>query len=145
MTFGARTFQGMSQGSPVPFSLGLSNNSISLGIRSASFTLVNDGTSTKTPTGGGSQVAGPNWFSPAPTTGAGTGIWCKLTINSTSQTTISGTTGGVISVGGSSWTFTSGASNQEGTGSATLTFYGDAGGTNLLATASVTWDVGYTP
>lgn len=146
MTFAARTFQGMSQGGPVPFSLGLSNNSISLGIRSAVFTLVNDGTITKTPIGGGTQTTSGAWYSPAPTTNAGTGIWCKLTVNSNTNCNITGSgTGTVVSVGGSSWTFTSSATNAEGVGSGTLTFYGDSGGTNLLATASVSWDVGYTP
>jgi len=146
VTFAARTFQGMPQGRPIPFTLGLTNDSISLGIRSASFTLVSDGTTTQTPTGGGSQVAGPAWYSPAPTAGAATGVWCKLTINSNTQTTITGTaTGSVVTVGGSSWTFTNDATNHEGFGSATLTFYADSGGTQLLATASVSWDVGYTP
>jgi hypothetical protein len=146
MTFAARSFQGMSQGGPIPFSVGLSNNSISLGVRSAVFNLVSDGTITKTPTGGGTQTTSGAWYSPAPTTGASTGYWCKLVINTSASTTVSGTaTNTVTSLGGSGWTFTSSASNAEGTGTATLYIYGDSGGTNLLVTASVSWDVGYTP
>jgi hypothetical protein len=146
MTFSARTFQGMTQGTPVPFSIGLSNNSIGLGVRSAGFTLVSDGTITKTPTGGGSQVTSDAWYSPAPTTGAATGVWCKFVINTSSQTTLSGSsTNTVISVSGAGLTFTSDATNHEGTGTFTITFYGDSGGTNRLATATGSWDVGYTP
>jgi len=146
MTFATRTLQGMPQGGPIPFSMGLSNTSITTGIRSAFFQLNSDGTTTKTPTGGGTNVAGPNWYSPAPTTGASTGLYCKLTIDTTSGTTITGSaTGSVISLGGSSWTFTNTSSTTEGSGTGTLRMYSDSGGTNLLATASVSWDVGYTP
>jgi hypothetical protein len=146
MTFAARTFQGMAQGGPIPFSMGLSNNSAATGVRSAFFSLNSDGTTTQTPAGGGTNITGPAWYSPAPTTGAATGLYCKLTINSSSGTTITGTaTGSVVSLGGSSWTFTSVNNVTEGTGNGTLYIYGDSGGTNPLATGSVSWDVGYTP
>lgn len=136
---------GSSSGGIQAFSVGLSNNSVATGIRSASFTLVSDGTSTRTPNGGGSAVAGPNWYAPT-TASIGSSYWVKLVINSSATTTISGSaTNTVMSVSGAGWTFTNTATNNEGTGSGTLSFYTDSGGTNLVATGSVSWDVGYTP
>lgn len=148
MTFAARTIMGISQGAPINFSAGLGNTLISTGVRSASFTLINDGTSTvgKSGTGGsGSLFCGP-WFSPAPTAGVGSQYWCKLVLGSNSGTVVSGSAvNTVMTVGGSGWTFTSSGATTEGTGAATVNIYADAGGTILVATGSVSWDVGYTP
>lgn len=144
MTFAARTFQALSLGSVISFGPVVSNNSAALGVRSGSLNLANDGTGNQRVLNVVNNIA---WYAPAPTTSIGSSIWCKLTINSQAFTTITGSaTGSVISLsGGAGWTFTSSASNQEGTGTFTLTFYGDAAGTNLLSTQSGNWDVGYTP
>lgn len=142
MTFGARSFQGMSQGSVIPFGPAVSNNSAALGVRSGTMSLASDGSGTQTQLGTSHAI---QWYAPV-TTGIGSSVWCKLTINSTNFTNMTGTSTGTIqTVGGCAWTFTSSASNQEGTGTFTLTFYGDAAGTNLLSTQTGSWDVGYTP
>ena len=144
MTFASRTFFAMATGNVVSFSPGVSNNSAALGVRSGSLSLSNDGTGTQTQLGSSHALS---WYAPAPSTGIGSSIWAKLTINTTSNTVMSGSsTGVVLSLsGGLGWTFTSSASNQEGTGTFTLNFYGDSGGTNLLSSQRGSWDVGYTP
>lgn len=148
MTFASRTFQGMSQGAaPISFSATLRNTSASTGIRSASFTLVNDGTSTTSASpAGGSQSCGP-WFSPAPTTSIGSSYWAKLTLGTNSGTNVSGSSvGTVVSLSSAaSWTFANSGTSTEGIGSATVGIYADAGGTILVTTGSVTWDVGFAP
>lgn len=141
MTFAARTFQGMNPGGPVPFSLGVTNVAPSTGIRSGSFTLNSDGTTSKTPSG-----VAPSWYSPAPTTGAATGYYCALVINSSAGTTVGGPGSGVVvAVSGASWSFTNTSANVEGSGTATLYVYADVAGTQVLTTNFVSWDVGYQP
>lgn len=138
---------GAKSGGPISFSASLvSTLSGTTGIRSAGFTLNSDGTSSTSRTSGGTGTAtcGP-WYFPNPTAGVGSLYWCKLTISSQSNTTISGAVNTVQSVGGSSWTFSSSATNVEGTGSGTVTIYADSGGTIVVATGSVGWDVGFTP
>lgn len=138
----------IASGGPIAFSASLVNTlSGTTGVRSAGFTLNNDGTSStsRSPSGGtGVATCGP-WYFPNPTAGVGANYWCKLTISSQANTTISGAVNTVQSVGGSSWTFSSSATNVEGTGSGTLTIYADAGGTSVVATGGVGWDVGFTP
>jgi hypothetical protein len=149
MTFACRTFQGMGGGgSPINFTAGLGNTLLTTGVRSASFTLVNDGTSTvsRSPGGGGGSISCGPWFSPSPTVGVGSQYWCKLVLGSNAGTVVSGSgVGSVISIGGAGWTFTSSSTTTEGTGAATVNVYADAAGTILVATGSVSWDVGYTP
>lgn len=136
MTFGVRTFQGMSQGAVSPPSFSGGNVSLSAGIRSVSCGLVNDGTST------GSMGTG-NWFTPTQS-GIGSQYWVKLTVTSTTNTTITGSaTATVLSVGGVGWTFTNTGSTVEGFGTFTLTFYSDAAGTQVVGTSTGNnWDVG---
>lgn len=134
-------------GGPISFSASLvSTLSGTTGVRSAGMTLNSDGTSSTSRTSGGTGTAtcGP-WYSPNPTTGVGSNYWCKLTISSQTNTTISGAVNTVQSVGGSSWTFSSSTANVEGSGSGTVTIYGDSGGTQVIQTGSVGWDVGFTP
>lgn len=144
MTFAVRTFLGLSSGGPVSGSYGVSNNSGSTGIRGGSLNLLNDGTATET--FHGSSTAASPWYSPLPAPGIGSFYWCKLTINSSSGTTVSGSTGSILSLAsGAGWSFTSTGAITEGTGTATLNIYGDAGGSSLLSSFGVSWDVGYTP
>lgn len=128
------------------FTASLVNTSLSTGTRSAGFTLVNDGTSTTSASPAGGTQSCSAWFSPAPTTGAGSLYWAKFTTGSSTNTTITGTVGSVISLSaGAAWSFANSATNQEGVGNATVSIYSDSGGTNLIATGSVSWDVGFTP
>jgi len=135
-------------GGPVNFSASCINTlSGTTGLRSAGFTLNSDGTSStsRSPTGGtGTSTCGP-WYFPNPTAGVGSLYWCKLTISSQSNTTISGAVNTVQSVSGASWSFQNSATNVEGTGSGTLTIYADSGGTQVITSNSVGWDVGFTP
>lgn len=135
-------------GGPISFSASLINTlSGTTGVRSATMTLNSDGTAStsRSPSGGtGTATCGP-WYFPNPTTGVGSLYWCKLTINSQSNTTISGSVNTVISISGASWTFSSSATNVEGSGSGTITVYADSGGTSPVMTGSVSWDVGFTP
>lgn len=145
MTFAARTFQGTSNGGPIAFSGGVSNNSAATGVRSGSFQINSDGT-TQSTVHGVSSVAGSPWYAPLPAPGIGASYWCKMTINSTTGTTASGSFGTVLALSSNiNWGFTSTGPLTEGFGNATLNIYGDAGGTSLLASANVSWDVGYTP
>lgn len=152
MTFAVRTFMGAASGGPINFSLGVSNTSAGVGVRSGAANMISDGTSTSTQHGVSGQADSP-WYSPAPTTGAATPLYAKVSNLVRASTTITGggftsnaLTNSVFSLsGGTGWGFTSSASNQEGTGSFTVTIYADAGGTQVLATGSVSWDVGYTP
>jgi hypothetical protein len=135
-------------GGPINFSASCVNTlSGTTGLRSAGFTLNSDGTSStsRSPTGGtGTSTCGP-WYFPNPTAGVGALYYCKLTISSQSNTTISGAVNTVQSVSGASWSFQNSATNVEGTGSGTLTIYSDAGGTQVITSNSVGWDVGFTP
>ncbi len=143
MTFGARTFQGFSQGTVISFDPSMSNNSVAKGIRSAQVALVSDGTGTHLVLNVVQPLA---WYAPTPTVGAGSIVWVKWTTTSSALTTVSGSTvGSVITAGGAGWTVTSTSTTGEGTGAFTLSFYGDSGGTNLLMTVNGTWHVGYTP
>lgn len=142
-------FVGVSAGGPVTFTASCINTLAgTTGLRSAGFTLNSDGTSStsRSPSGGtGTATCGP-WYSPNPTTGAGNNFWAKLTISSQSNTTISGTVGSVVSLsGGAGWSFQNSATNVEGIGTGTITLYADAAGTSVVLTASVGWDVGFTP
>lgn len=114
------------------------NTSVATGIRSGTFALVNDGTFTGTGSAGGS------WF--APTIAAiGTQWWAKATVNTTSNTTFTGTTGSWVQLtSGTSWGMQNTATNNEGTGNFTIAFSPD-GGTTTAGTMNVPWDVGFTP
>lgn len=142
MTFATRTMFAMSQGAPIPFTPDVSNNSASTGIRSGQLSLSSDGTGAHTVANVSTPLA---WYAPAPTVGAGSGIWVKLTVNSTSSTNITGAATGTVLTLGATWTFTSTSPAQEGFGTFTLTFYSDAGGTSVIRSQSGAWDVGYTP
>lgn len=137
-------------GGAITFSATLNNIlSGTTGLRSAGFSMLNDGTGTtsRSPAGGtGTATTGP-WYFPNPTAAIGSNYWVKLTINTQSLTTISGSaTATVISLSSTvGWTFTNSATNTEGTGTGTVSIYADSGGTILVATASVSWDVGFTP
>lgn len=145
MTFASRTFFAMANGGPIGFSGGVSNNSAATGVRSGSFQINSDGTTQSTRLGV-SNVVGSPWYAPLPAPGIGASYWCKMTINSSTGTTSSGSFGTVLSLSGNiNWGFTSSGPLTEGVGNATLNIYGDAGGTSLLASANVSWDVGYTP
>jgi len=139
MTFATRTFAGMSQGSVLPPNINVQNTSASAGIRNGGFSLAADGTVTKTNASGDST-----WYSSAPVAGIGSNYWVKLTINSSVNTSMSGSaTGTVLALSGApGWSFANNASNKEGTGSFTLTFYSDSGGTSVVGTNTGTWDVG---
>lgn len=114
------------------------NTSVSTGIRSGTFALVNDGTFTGTGTGGGS------WFTPT-IAAIGSGWSAKLAITTQANTTISGTTGSFVSLtSGASWSFQNTATNNEGTGTGTISFSPD-GGTTTAGTMSFSWDVGFAP
>ena len=144
MTGSAQVLIASGGGRAQAFVAGLGNTSLSTGIRSAGFTLVSDGTATTSASpAGGTQTCTP-WFIPT-TTGIGSSYWCKFTTGSSTNTTITGTVGSVISISGASWTFANSATNQEGVGNATVAIYSDAGGVNLVATGTVNWDVGFTP
>lgn len=145
MTFGARTFQGMSNGPVITTpTASMINTSLSPGARSTSFTLKADGTITYgTTTGTGSTA----WANPTGT-GTGTGVWAKVTITSNTGTTL----GGMASTG--AWTslatdqvasFVSVNSTTEGHGTYTLSFATDSLGGNVIGSGSGSWDVGYTP
>jgi hypothetical protein len=143
MTFAARTFQGMPTlpGVIQPgLSVTSSNTGLTTGFRSASFTLVNDGTITKV-SGSGST----SWFIPT-STGVGTSVWVRMTVNSTANTTLTGSTGSWLNLsGGNTWSFQNSATNLEGTGTYTLDFATDSGGLNRVGSGTGGWDVGYTP
>jgi hypothetical protein len=147
MTFACRTFQGMQpSGGAQSFSASLANTSASTGIRNASFNLVNDGTATTGASpAGGHQSCGP-WFTPT-TASIGNSFWAKMVLGTNSGTTVSGSAvGSVVSLSGATnWTFTNTGTSTEGTGSASVFIYSDAGGTQLVATGSVSWDVGFAP
>lgn len=114
------------------------NTSVATGIRSGTFALVSDGTFTGTGTGGGT------WWTPT-TTGIGTNWSAKATVNTTTNTSFSGTTGSWVSLtSGTSWGMQNTATNVEGTGAFTIAFSPD-GGTTTASSMSVSWDVGYTP
>lgn len=73
----------------------------------------------------------PNWFTPT-TTGIGNSYWCKLVLLSGSNPT-SGTMNTVLALSSNrSWSWNTGV-----TGSYTLTIYSDAGGSNQVATVTV--------
>lgn len=146
MTGSVQLLVAVSGGRPVNFTASLVNTSLSTGTRSAGFTLVNDGTSTTSAgPAGGSQSCGP-WFVPSPSAGIGSSYWAKFTTGSSTNTNITGTVGSVVALSsGASWSFANSATNQEGVGNATVSIYSDAGGTNLVATGTVGWDVGFTP
>lgn len=134
------------------FSAGLSNNSLTTGIRSATVTLNSDGTSSvsRSPTSNvkaGSNISCGPWGSPT-TTGVGSSYWCKLVPGSYNNTTISGgLVNSVISISGASWTFTSTGASSEGfdNGGSVINVYSDAAGTHLVNSGSISWDVGYAP
>lgn len=114
------------------------NTSVSTGIRSGSLTLVNDGTFTGTGSGGGS------WWTPT-TAGVGSQWSAKAVINSQTNTTASGTYNSFVALtSGTSWSFSNTATNNEGTGSMTISFSPDGGG-STAGTMTVTWDVGFAP
>jgi len=114
------------------------NTSVATGIRSATFALVNDGTFT------GTNTAGGNWFTPT-VAGIGSSWSAKLVINTQANTTITGTLNTFLSLSGStSWGFSNTATNNEGTGTGTISFSPD-GGTTTVGTMAISWDVGFTP
>jgi hypothetical protein len=116
----------------------MTNTSVSTGIRSASFTLVNDGTFTSSSSGTG------NWLSPT-SAGVGSNWWAKATVNTTTNTSLTGTTGGWTQLtSGEAWSAQNTATNNEGTGNFTIAFSPD-GGTTTVGSMNVSWDVGYTP
>lgn len=113
------------------------NTSVSTGIRSGTFTLVNDGTFTGLPGSG-------SWFTPT-TAGVGAQWSAKAVINSQTNTTASGTYGSFVALtSGTSWSFSNSATNNEGTGSMTISFSPDGGG-STAGTMTVSWDVGFAP
>lgn len=117
---------------------GVSNISVSTGIRSGTFTLVNNGTFTGTGTAGGS------WFTPT-VVGVGS-LWSvKAVINSSTNTNTTGSFGAFGSLSsGAAWSFTNTATNTEGSGNMTLSFSPD-GGATTSGTCTVSWDVGFAP
>lgn len=142
MTFAARTFQGLSAlpGIITSPSVTIQNTSPVTGIRSGSFSLVNDGTLTKI-NGTGST----SWFTPT-TTGIGSSVWVNVALTSNTNTTVGGTTGSWVSLAASpSWNFTNTATNNEGIGTFTLSFASDSAGANIVGTGSGGWDVGFAP
>ncbi len=117
---------------------GMTNTSVATGIRSASFTLANDGSFTNSSSGTGS------WFSPN-VSGVGAQWWAKATVNSTSNTSLTGAFGGWTQLtSGEGWGASNTATNNEGTGNFTVAFSPD-GGTTTVGTMNVAWDVGYSP
>lgn len=148
MTGTVQVLAGAASGGPIAFVAGLGNTLATAGVRSGTMTLVNDGTSTasRSPAGGSGVTSCGPWYFPNPTTGVGSLFWCKWTTNTTNNSTITGSAvGSVISIGGSSWTVSNSGTGVEGTGTATISVYADAGGTILVATGAVSWDVGFAP
>lgn len=116
----------------------VTNTGLSPGIRSGTLALVNDGTFTQTghPTG--------NWWNPT-TAGIGS-LWsAKVTVNTSTNTNFTGTTGGWVSLSsGASWGMSNTVTSAEGTGTFTIAFSPD-GGASTAGSMTVGWDVGYTP
>lgn len=128
------------------FNAFMSNVNPATGLRSVTLTFNSDGSTSIT----NSPPATANaWGLPAQS-GAGAGIWVKISVTASSATTY----GGTIPV--STWvqlntnqTFqvTNNATTTEGTGTADVQFATDGSGTNIIATLTgvLTWDVGYVP
>lgn len=117
---------------------GVVNTSVATGIRTGTFALVNDGTFTGTGSGGG------NWFTPT-VAGIGSSWSARWVTNTSTTTTVTGTVGSFVSLSsGTSWGMSNTATNNEGTGTATISFSPD-GGTTIAGTMAVSWDVGFTP
>lgn len=114
------------------------NTSVSPGIRTGTFALVNDGTFTGTGTAGGS------WFTPT-TMAIGSQWSAKAVINTQTNTTPSGTFGSFVTLSaGASWGFSNSLTTNEGTGNMTISLSPD-GGTTTAGTMLVSWDVGNVP
>jgi len=117
----------------------VTNTSNATGVRSGNLTLIPDGTFTAT----GSTAK--NWFSPT-TAGIGTAWSAKATVNSQTNTNITGPTLGtwVALSSSAQWAFANTGNVVEGFGTMTIAFSRD-GGATTAGSMSVTWDVGYTP
>lgn len=116
----------------------LTNTSVATGIRSGTLALVNDGTFTQT------GHPADNWFNPT-VAGIGSSWSAKWVTNSSTNTTVSGTTGSFVSLSaGTTWGVSNTGTNNEGTGNATISFSPD-GGTTTVGTMAVSWDVGFAP
>lgn len=140
MTFAARTFQGM--GAPLPnlgFASSSTNTSTSTGIRVTTLAFNSDGTVTFT------GASPPNWFIPT-TTGIGSLWYVRVTNNTSANTTRGGLASGSWGVltAGQSITFQNTATNNEGTGNATVSFSPD-NGTTVYTAGLISWDVGFAP
>lgn len=130
------------------FSAALTSTSTATGIRGANLFLNSNGTSSvsRSGTGGtGALSCGP-WLAPT-TTGIGSSFWAKFVPGTNTGTTITGTINSPVSLAaGTSWGIQNSSTTVEGQGSAGVIYiYSDSGGTNLVGSGTVTWDVGYTP
>ena len=123
------------------FSTDVINTSFSTGIRSASITIVTNGT-----TSGGFVTNPENWYAPT-TAGIGSSFWCKMTTSNLNLVNV----GGSLAAG--TWmqlssnqnaTFANDGIGAEGTGNFAIQFSTDSAGSVITGTISGWIDVGYT-
>ena len=124
-----------------PFSSSMVNTGTTTGTYTASMTWNSDGSMSY-----GAHASGTStWFTPT-TTGIGSLYWIRLTANGAVNTSYSGMTPGTwysLSAG-QTITVQNSGTGVEGTGSFTIAYATDSGGSNIVATltAAITWDVG---
>lgn len=119
------------------------NTSLTPGIRTGQFNFNSNGTSNVSGAGAAGSVS--NWFSIVQA-GIGSSYWVRFTQTSNVFTTVSGLTSGTwTAIGaGVSLTLQNSGIGTEGIGDGTIELSPD-GGTTIVSTGSVSWDVGYTP
>lgn len=144
------TFRGLSKtiaGGVASSAFGLATNisTTTTGIRSASFRMLTDGTSTATASDAVSANPQPNWYSPT-TTSIGNSYWVRAVSQTNDGGTFSGTAFGTwIQLSTQAvWTFSNGATNRENLATIAISIAASSGGT-VLGTYTVDFDVGYTP
>lgn len=132
-TISLTDLRGKSAAHPQNFSGSISNTSITSGIRSVTLVIGATGTAS----------GSTNWFTPT-TTGAGNAYWVKFT--SSGAGTWSGDVRGTVYAltANQSITVANTGAIVENLGTITVSIYSNAAGTNLVATGTVNYDVGYT-
>jgi len=120
------------------FIANLINTSTVSGIRTSALTLNADGSANVTGTGASTTA----WLTPY-TTGIGANYWVKVTVTASTSSSTTGTTGWLSLASGTTWSASNSGNTLEGTGTATVQFAADSGGATIVATGSLSWDVGY--